>query len=33
MPEPIEEEPTQTEAGPTVPGVVDPWAPVDDTSP
>ncbi len=30
MPEPIaeEEEPLQTEAGATVPGVVDPWAPV-----
>jgi MFS family permease len=33
MPEPIEEETPQTEAGPTVPGVVDPWGPADDTTP
>jgi hypothetical protein len=33
MPEPVEDEQPQTEAGPTVPGVVDPWAPVDDTTP
>jgi MFS family permease len=30
MPEPIVDEPPQTEAGPTVPGVVDPWAPADE---
>src|SRR5918992_707518 len=31
MPEPVDDQPPQTDAA--VPGVVDPWAPVDDTTP
>ena len=32
MPEPVDDEPPQREAGPTVPGVVDPWPPGDDNA-